>query len=168
MRDDFDDQPDAMTGQSPVPPDADAADVSPATPTTDDTRQNDAFDIISDEDDATDQWRQWVCTELIKGGNFDDLTAHLVAAGWESSAAADLVEECRKATRFERGVRTREDVASSNYENYRKSMRVGFWIIGFPLFFTIRLFHALKNIQRVKPPAMPPPSSPRDPRDAEN
>jgi hypothetical protein len=52
----------------------------------------------------------WVYEEFASGRTAEELTATLIAAGWDPDEAAVIVEQGRQATRHKRGARTRDDV----------------------------------------------------------
>ena len=84
----------------------------------------------------------------------EEVTADLVSNGWGEEDAAEIVEEQRQATRRQRGVVTRDDVAYVAERRYRKSTRriwfvvmITFFVVFFFGFFSGYLSHIVKALR---------------------
>jgi hypothetical protein len=82
-----------------------------------------ALEHIVDDQEPKEKCREWAAGEILKGRGYEELVTELVGNGWERTEAEEWVEEARKATRQQRGILTREDVAYSSGRRYRRAMR---------------------------------------------
>jgi hypothetical protein len=72
---------------------------------------------------------EWAADELLRRRPFEMVTADLVGQGWPADAAVQIVEVAREATRRDRGVRTRDDVARGVARRYARSVRLVRWLV---------------------------------------
>ena len=97
---------------------------------------------------------EWAITQLAANRTFEDISAHLMQAGWSESDAAEIVEEARQQTRHYRGAITREQIVRTSNRRYRQAMTGG-WFVGFPVVAAaMRLIHSLASLSslRRRPP----------------
>ena len=88
-----------------------------------------ALSHVVDDTDGRDEAAEWAAGELLRGRPFEDVSADLVGRGWPAEAAGRIVEAAREATRRDRGVRTREDVARGVARRYARSVRLVRWLV---------------------------------------
>jgi hypothetical protein len=84
---------------------------------------------VIDDTDGRAEALAWAADELLRGRAFEDVSAELAAQGWADEAAGAIVEEAREATRRQRGVRTRDDVARGVARRYARSTRLVRWLV---------------------------------------
>jgi len=89
-----------------------------------DSTDSTPLDHVIDDLEPKLAWGEWAVEEMKKGRSPDDLSAELIASGWDEDDAAELVEAARRQTRHLRGVITRDDVARENASRYHKAMAV--------------------------------------------
>jgi hypothetical protein len=118
--------------------------------------------------EAHDEARQWAADELVDGRSPDDVIADLAGQGWDIESAEEITEFARKATRRQRGVVTRNDVARLVEAKHRKAttgmaafFRSGiglFAIFGFltHLRETIKLNRQFKAMKKRREDELPP------------
>jgi hypothetical protein len=122
--------------------------------------QAEALERVEPEDDTRGEAADWAADRLLEGLSPADVVAGLVELGWDPEQAEEMTELARKATRRERGVVTRDDVAALVERKHRHAtsgmsafFRSGlglFSLFGFltQLRETIRLNRKLKELQQ--------------------
>ncbi len=104
------------------------------------------LDEVVDDLGPKEECADWILAQMTAGRPAEDLTAELIDQGWNPDDAESLVEYVRRATRHERGVVTREDVARTAVRRYRQSWSLT-WFAGFPAIASgVRLVGALRNL----------------------
>ncbi|HEY2589490.1 MAG TPA: hypothetical protein VGI81_27335 [Tepidisphaeraceae bacterium] len=103
-----------------------------------------------DDLSAKEHCADWILEQMTGGRAPEQITADLCGQGWDPEEAEALVEYVRKATRRERGVVTRDDVARSANRRYRQSWAPR-WFSGMPTLSSgVRLLSGLRNLFALK------------------
>ena len=104
------------------------------------------LESIIDDDTPCREAIEWAATELAVNRTFEEVSAALTTAGWDTDQAADIVEQARRQTRPLRGALTRDQVATAAERRYRQAMRAG-WVAGLPtVAAAMRLLHSLGSL----------------------
>jgi hypothetical protein len=107
------------------------------------------FDAIVDDTAERAAASEWARQQLLADRDGDEVIADLVSQGWSDDDAAMIVETERKRTRAQRGVLTRDAVATGVDQAYRSGQ--GGWSIGFPTIAAARrLLHAIASLRWLK------------------
>jgi hypothetical protein len=112
-----------------------------------------ALSNIQDDESARREAVLWAGELLIVGQAAEDLVSELIAEGWSTDEADEIVEEARKSTRRQRGVITRDDVVRDLNVSYRRQtagLSVAFRSGLFGLFAYIRgLMDAIRSLRKL-------------------
>jgi MoxR-like ATPase len=122
--------------------------------------QAEALERVEPEDDSRTEAADWAADGLLEGRTPEEVVAGLIELGWDPEQAEEMTELARKATRRQRGVVTRDDVAEMVERKHRHAtsgmsafFRSGlglFSLFGFltQLRETIRLNRKLKQMKQ--------------------
>ena len=109
-----------------------------------------ALNEIVDDVPEREKAQAWAIEQILAGRTSEDVAAELIGEGWGAADAEVIAEEARRATRRQRGIVTRSDVAATAAGHYSRGLTGG-WIIGFPLWAAIRrLLHAISSLLILK------------------